>query len=372
MCYNIFMTDIIFSPGKIASLTLSNRLVRSATAERMADGDGRPLPKLLDCYRKLVGGGVGLIITGHMYVHPTGKAHPEMTGVYDDSLLDGLAGVTRAVHQEGGKIAAQINHGGLQASEAENPMAPSVMEQPTLKQPAREMTAGDIQEMAQAYGQAARRVKEAGFDAVEIHAAHGYLISQFLSPLTNHRTDEWGGDLEGRMRFLREVSRCVRQQVGNEYPVLIKLGMMDHTKGGLTSEEGARVAAALEGMGINGLEISGGMGAMRVDNIRPGIRTEAQEAYFLPLAKLARPATRLPILLVGGFRSRTVMERVLESGKADFISLCRPLICEPDFPNRLRHRLQERSSCISANHCWAEKEGDGIACKCPLKKAEKR
>ena len=364
--------DLLFSPGKIGTLTLPNRLVRSATAERLALPDGRPKPKLRALYQELARGGVGLIITGHLYVHPGGKAHPEMTGVYADDLIPDLAKLTEAVHREGGRIVAQINHGGMQCSSetVEQTSAPSDVGAPLVKRPAREMTRDEIELTIEAYAQAARRVKEAGFDGVQIHAAHGYLIGQFLSPLVNRRTDEWGGDLQGRMRFLRAVCRAVREQVGPHYPMLIKLGLVDGVEGGLTPSESMRIVGELQGMDLDALEISGGIG--RGDfNIRKGIRSAEQEAYFRPLAHQARQATRLPILLVGGMRSKAVMEDVLASGDADFISLCRPLICEPDFPNRLRLGQQERSACISANLCWAEKPGVGIACKCPIE-LEKR
>jgi len=358
----------LFTPGNIGALSLPNRLVRSATAERMADADGRPRAQLQALYRELARGGVGLIITGHMYVHPSGKAHPEMAGAYSDDLIPDLEKLAQAVHQRGGLVAVQINHGGMQCSKetVAETVAPSRADFPFLERPAREMTVGEIETAIDAFGQAARRVCEAGFDGVQIHAAHGYLVSQFLSPYVNRRTDEWGGDLEGRTRFLRAVCRAVREQVGADYPVFAKLGMKDGLEGGLTVEEGARVAAALEEMGLDAVEISGGIGGPRSSSVRKGINSEEDEAYFRPLARRARPATRLPLILVGGFRSRSVMEDVLASGDSDFISLCRPLICEPDFPNRLRDGSQERSACISANRCWAEKMGEGIACKCPL------
>lgn len=358
----------LFTPGKIGSLNLPNRLVRSATAERMADaGDGRPRPQLKDLYRELTKGGVGLIITGHMYIHPSGKAHPEMTGIYSDDLIPGLAELASTVHQEGGKVVVQINHGGMQCDRetVPDPMAPSTMDATSLNRAAREMTTAEINDIIQAFGQAARRVKMAGFDGVQIHAAHGYLNSQFLSPFSNRRTDDWGGNQTKRLRFLREVCGAVRERVGRDYPVLIKLGMMDGIESGLSPEDGVQVVAALEEMELDGVEISGGIGGARALNVRKGIRSEDREAYFLPLARKARPATRLPILLVGGMRSRKVMERVLGDGDADFISLCRPLITEPDFPNRMHMGLQEKSGCLSSDNCWAENEGEGISCKCP-------
>jgi len=358
---------LLFTPYQIGSLETPNRLVRSATAERMADADGRPLPPLRELYEELVRGGVGLIITGHMYVDPNGKAHDEMTGVYTDELIPDLAALAGAVHELGGRIVPQINHGGMNSKTdaVPEPMAPSAIHESFLERPAREMTPLEIDGAIQAFAEAARRCQEAGFHGVQIHAAHGYLISQFLSPFVNRRTDRWGGSPERRMRFLREVCHAVREQVGGEYPVLIKLGMMDGVEGGLSPAEGAAVAGALEGMGIDGVEISGGVCSKKNINVRKGIRTEAREAYFAPLARKAREHTDLPIILVGGFRSRGVMERVLAHGTADYVSLCRPLISEPDLPRQLELGLKEKSRCLSANNCWARKAGEGIGCKCP-------
>lgn len=363
--------DKLFTPFTFGSLTIPNRLVRSATAERMAEPDGAIPQKMLDFYRRLAQGGVGLIITGHMFVHPTGKAHPEMTGVYDDILLDGLSRLAEAVHAEGGLVAAQINHAGLKADPemVAIPLAPSAVADERLSsRTPRALRVDEIEMLLDAFGQAARRVQEAGFDAVQIHSAHGYLGSQFLSPAANQRTDEWGGSLENRMHFLRRVAREVRAQVGRDYPVFTKLGMQDGFAGGLTLEDGLRVAASLKGMGIDAAELSSGFGSKTLVSSRKGVRKPEEEAYFLPFAKAVREVTDLPLMLVGGFRSRPVMERVLADGDADFISMCRPLINDPDFPNKLRAGELERSGCISANNCWAKEMEEGIACKCPLEK----
>jgi 2,4-dienoyl-CoA reductase-like NADH-dependent reductase (Old Yellow Enzyme family) len=361
------MTGILFSPYNIGSLELPNRFVRSATAERMADADGRPFKHMQKLYEELALGGVGLIITGHMYVHPTGKAHPEMTGIYSDELIPDLAILADVVHKHGGKVAVQINHGGIQCSEdsVSETIAPSPIRMKSSSRRARGMHEEEILQMVQAYGDAARRVKLAGFDAVQIHGAHGYLISQFLSPYVNKRTDQWGGNLENRMRFLREVAKTVRDEVGPDFPVFIKLGMMDGIEGGLSVEDGIQVAGSLEDMGIEALEISGGIGGKKVVNTKKGIRKPSEEAYFRHLAEKARPVTQIPILLVGGLRSRPIMESILESKIADFISLCRPLITEPDLPNLMKQGLKEKSRCLSANNCWPKADGLGIACKCP-------
>jgi 2,4-dienoyl-CoA reductase-like NADH-dependent reductase (Old Yellow Enzyme family) len=363
--------SLLFTPGKIGTLEIPNRLIRSATAERMADEAGYPRQQYYDLYRELAAGGVGLIITGHMYVHPSGKCHPEMTGIYSDNQVPGLAKLAQVIHAEGGKVVAQINHGGMQcAKEAvEGTMAPSAINDEFLEQPAREMTPDEIDMLIAAYAQAARRVKEAGFDGVQLHGAHGYLINQFISPYVNHRTDEWGGDIEGRTHFLRDVTRTVREQVGNAFPVLIKFGMQDGVEGGLTADASAQVIALMKEMGLDGIEISGGL---RAPNAKKGIRHPEDEAYFRPLAQKARPNTNLPLALVGGMRTRGVMEAVLASGDADIISMCRPLISEPHFPQLLLDGIKDKSRCISSNNCWAENPGVGIGCKCPLDKLEER
>lgn len=363
---------MLFDPATIGTLELPNRLIRSATAERMAYPHGRPKPPLGDLYRELSLGGVGLIIAGHMYVHPSGKAHPEMTGIHADALIPPLAELTAAVHETGGHVAAQINHGGMQCSveTVSEPVAPSAIDAPFLSRPARELTSDEIPVLIDAYATAARRALQAGFDGVQLHAAHGYLISQFLSPFTNRRTDEWGGDFERRLRFLGAVTDAVRGQVGADYPVFVKLGMVDGVDGGLTPRDGARVAAALADMGLDAIEISGGIGGGASLKTRGGIRSDSDEAYFRPLGRRAREVTALPIALVGGIRSLHVMVDVVQSGDADFISLCRPLIREPDLPRRLQQGLQKRASCISGNRCWPDEPGEGIACKCPPRPPE--
>ncbi len=362
----------LFTPSTIGTLELPNRLIRSATAESMADVDGHPIEKLIALYQQLVRGGVGLIITGHMNVHPSGRAHPNMTGIYEDDHIAGLKNLVDAVHRSGGKVAVQINHAGMHArgEGIEERIAPSKIEGDFVKHTPREMTIEEIDLIIDAFAQAARRAKESGFDAVQVHAAHSYLVGQFLSPLSNKRTDVWGGNLKNRMRFLKEVSVAVREQVGPDYPLLIKFGMMDGMENGLTLDEGLTVVGALEDMGYDGIELSGGFGGKKLSNVRKGVRNESEEAYFIEFATKAKQVTDLPIILVGGFRSRSVMDAVLERGDADFISLCRPLINDPDFPNKLRSGELTRSECLSANNCWAKEVGDGIACKCPIEKVK--
>jgi len=357
---------LLFTKGRIGSLQLKNRIVRSATAERMADNvTGRPLPQLVKLWVDLAHGGTGLIITGHMYVHPSGKCHPEMTGIHTDSLVPDLEKAVQAVHAAGGKIAAQINHGGMQCSReaVDGTIAPSAISDDILPQPAREMTEAEIESLINAYAQSARRALEAGFDAVQLHGAHGYLISQFNSPYVNQRQDQWGGSLENRSRFLKEIASAVRAQVGPDYPVFIKFGMQDGVEGGLTAEEGAQLVALMGEMNLDAIEISGGV---RSNASRKGIRSADREAYYAPLARLARQHTILPLILVGGMRTKSVMESTLEAQTADFIAMCRPLINEPNLPNLMVAGEVVKSSCISSNNCWPKNDGEGIACKCPI------
>lgn len=360
----------LFTEGKIGNLVVSNRLVRSATAERMADSEGYVTARLIDFYRDLARGGVGLIISGHMFVEPEGKCSPRMTAVYDNRFVPGLKNLAEAVHKEGGKAVVQINHGGAgcSAEVVSQALSPSDISQGLYPRPARAMTEEEIRRIIKAFGLSAGRVKEAGFDGVQIHAAHGYLVNQFLSPLANQRKDRWGGSLEKRMSFLKGVAASVRDSVGPEYPVLIKLGIADGRDGGLSLQEGLKVVEALEGMGIDGVEISCGIGGERFTSSPPRIVAGENEGTFLPMAREARKVTSLPILLVGGFRSSKFMEETLEEGAADYISLSRPLICEPDLPLKLKKGIQDKALCISGNNCWEKKPGDGIGCKCKIER----
>lgn len=364
----------LFSPVRIGRLALPNRLVRSATAECLATEPlGRATPALADLFRDLAAGGVGLIVSGHAYVAPEGKAHPEMLSAHCDQMIPGLQTLAQAAHDAGGRVALQINHGGRQCNPACTPerLAPSAVPLPSQSNcPPREMTQAEVIAAAEAFGQAARRAKEAGFDAVQIHAAHGYLIGQFLSPHTNRRRDGWGGDLEGRLRFLAAVCEAVRGQVGREYPVFIKLGMADNLErvpDGLTPEDGAQIVGHLADLGLDAVEVSGGYGGGQRDfNTRLGVGKKAPEAYFRELARRARAATTLPVILVGGMRSRGVMEEVLASGDADMVALCRPFISEPDLPLRLQRGETKASRCISGGRCQPKQLGQGITCRCEV------
>jgi 2,4-dienoyl-CoA reductase-like NADH-dependent reductase (Old Yellow Enzyme family) len=351
----------LFETASIGTLELPNRFVRSATAEYLSDEHGRPLPELAEMYRALAEGGVGLIVTGHAYVHRGGRCRVQMSGVHDDALIPDWSAVTAAVHEAGGRIAMQINHGGRKCDPAavDGPLvAPSPI--PLSKESPRPQEPGkrEIENLIRAFADAAGRAQAAGFDAVQIHGAHGYLINSFNSPASNWRRDAWGGTMPRRVRFLEEVAAAVRDVVGDDYPVFVKLGVVDFCRDGLTEDDGVEIIRHLADMGLDAVEISGGIGE---GSVRKGINSPNKEAYFLPIARKARYVTDLPIVLVGGLRSREVMERVLDEGAADFISLSRPLIREPDLPNRMRDG-QGAATCISCSQCWPQEGELGISC----------
>lgn len=253
----------LFRPGSIGGLELPNRFMHSATCENMATPTGEVTDLLVERCRRLARGGAGLIITGHMYVHPSGKAHAFQTGIYTDVLIPGLRRLVEEVHGEGGRIVFQISHAGRQTTRklaASRPMGPSdYRRDPLFLVKPRPMTEEDILSVICAFREAARRAVEAGADGLQIHAAHGYLVNQFLSPFFNRRDDDWGGDDERRFRFLQEIIRAVREVLPPERPLLVKLNADDCTpREGITPSLAARYTGWMSGMGVDAVEISRG------------------------------------------------------------------------------------------------------------------
>jgi 2,4-dienoyl-CoA reductase-like NADH-dependent reductase (Old Yellow Enzyme family) len=356
----------LFEPSKINGMTLHNRFVRSATWEAMAADDGACTAPLVECVRRLSEGNVGLIITSHAYVLRNGQAGPRQLGIYDDRLLDGLREMARAVHRHGSPIAVQLAHAGFFAfakATGEPPMAPSVVEG-ISKGERREMSKADIEAVAAAFGRAAGRAKEAGFDAVQIHSAHGYLLSQFLSPVFNKRTDAYGGSLENRARALMQVLASVRAAVGPDYPVLVKMNSQDFTEGGLTVEDSVAAGLMLQERGIDAIELSGGtfLSGRNIPS-RVGITSEEKEAYFKDAARAFKARVSVPLILVGGIRSPQVAERLFGEGIADYFSMSRPFIREPALVKRWESGDLRKAACLSDNLCFEPaRAGQGIYC----------
>jgi len=356
----------LFDTTMINGMELRNRFIRSATWEGMCDENGRPTKRLSECYRALARGRVGLIITGYAYVRPDGKQMVGSIGAYTDDLAPEMKEVTAAVHEEGGKVCLQLVHCGGQArpQAGGRNIAPSAVEAAQYGSIPAEMSREDIEDVIRAFGEAARRGKAWGFDAVQLHAAHGYLINQFLSPHTNLRTDAYGGSAQKRMRFLLDVYRSVRSVVGPHYPVLVKLTGSDFLPNGLTSDDAIGIAAAIAAEGVDAIEVSGGTPASGEQvPVRLKIERLEQEAYNLPLAKKIKTAVNCPIMVVGGFRSFSVVKDVIDGSHADYVSLARPFIREPGLVKRWQEGDLARARCISCNGCFRPgmREG-GIAC----------
>jgi 2,4-dienoyl-CoA reductase-like NADH-dependent reductase (Old Yellow Enzyme family) len=269
------------------------------------------------------------------------------------------------VHELDGIIAIQLTHGGRQSFPillgGNTPLAPSAVYDTSTKIMPRAMTDTEIWEIVDAFGEAARRSRIAGFDAVQIHGAHGYLVSEFLSPYTNRRDDYWGGDEVRRFHFVEEVYKAVRREVGEDYPVLIKMNADDLLEGGLRIEETARIARRLQEQGIDAVEVSGGMYESGGKTAQSDILTPGEEAYFRSAGGVFKKNLNIPVMLVGGMRSKAVMEDVLLKGETDLISLSRPLIREPDLPNKLREG-KEAADCISCNGCMEFEKLDVVEC----------
>lgn len=364
----------LFEGTTINGMSLTNRFVRSATWEGLADKHGAVTPRLKEMMVDLARGEVGLIITGYAFVSPEGQSSPRQLAVSDDRFLPKLRDMVRAVHAVGGKIPLQVVHGGCAANPALTglePVGPSAVEKDG-KPICRMLAKGEIAGIVSAFARAADLAKQAGFDAVQIHAAHGFLLSQFLSPALNKRTDEYGGEPENWARLVLEVVRSVRETVGPAYPVLIKMNSEDFLPGGMSSAEAVVVSGWLQKASIDAIEFSGGTmnSPKEFVPVRSGsLKTHEQEVYYRQAAKLYKQKVTVPLILVGGIRSYEVAEELVRDGTADYISLSRPLICEPALIKRWREGDRRKSDCLSDNACFAPAlNGEGIYCVTLAKK----
>lgn len=344
---------------------MKNRLVRSATYEKRADVDGFVTEELVSFYRELAKGGVGLIITGNALVHVSGASAPGMICVHNDHYMGKLKRLSDAVHKKDGKVVMQLSHGGRQCFPmllgGAQPIAPSEVVDPSTRVTPRAMTGEEIWTIIEAFGTAAGRAMMSGFDGVQIHGAHGYLVSEFLSPHTNRRDDYWGGDEERRFHFVEEVFKAVRKEVGKQYPVMIKINADDYLEGGLRPPEALRVVKRLEEMGLDAVEVSGGMYESAPKTAQPKILEPGQEAYFRENSRLFKEGLNVPVILVGGIRSRATAEDVLQKGDADLAAVSRPLIREPDLPKKFMEG-KEKADCISCNGCMRFTKIDVVKC----------
>jgi 2,4-dienoyl-CoA reductase-like NADH-dependent reductase (Old Yellow Enzyme family) len=348
-------------------MTVANRFVRSATWDGMADKEGFPTKEIDALLVELARGKVGIIISGHTYINQDGQAGPGQLGVYSDRHIGGFSRMTEAIHNVDGKIVLQLAHAGCHADPlltGLEPLGPSVMkdEQGPF---CRAMTEQEINRIVADFGHAAIRAREAGFDGIQLHAAHSYLMSQFLSPFYNRREDDYGGNVENRARIVLEVLSKVRSEVGDDYPVMIKMNSEDFVDGGFSIDEMLQTSAMLEKAGIDVIELSGGTrysgkyGSVRQDTPQ----TIEEEVYYLQAAQRYKEYIRVPLMLVGGIRSYEVAERLATESVADYISLSRPFIREPHLIERWEAGDRRKASCIYCNLCMkAAREEHSLYC----------
>ena len=353
----------------LGGLRLKNRFVRSATWEGLAADDGSCTTELVNVIADLARGEIGLIISSHAYVSPAGQAGPRQIAICDDRFVDGIKKMVKAAHDPGSRIILQLAHAGIQATTSlthREAVGPSELKKAVGKR-GRAMTTEEIAQTVDAFANGARRAKEAGFDGVQIHAAHGYLLSQFLSPHFNQRTDEYGGSVQNRARIVLEILERVKALAGDDYPVLIKMNSEDFLDDGFTVAEMLEVAARLEAAGIDGIELSGGVidPACHYIPVREGTPlTEEEEAYYRQAARRYKERIGVPLILVGGIRSYTVSQELIEDGCADYIALSRPLIREPNLVARWKYGDTGKSECGSCNACFGPiRRGDGFYCE---------
>lgn len=384
-------TSKLFTEASIGPITLRNRTIRSAAFESMCPGNA-PSQQLLDYHRSVAAGGVGMTTVAYAAVAQSGLSFDRQLWMRKE-IVPGLRKLTDSVHKEGAAASIQLGHCGNMSHKkicGETPVGASSgfnLYSPTF---VRGLRRDELRVMAKAYGNAVRLARESGFDAVEIHAGHGYLISQFLSPYTNHRKDEYGGSLDNRMRFMDEVVAEVMKAAGNDMAVLVKMNMRDGFKGGMDIEESLQVAHRLVNDGAQALVLSGGFvskapmyvmrGAMPIKAmthymdcwwLKWGVRMVGhlmipsvpfKEAYFLDDAMLFRKEIKnIPLVYVGGLISREKIEDVLDKG-FEFVQMGRALLNEPGFVNRMKLDVDARCTCKHSNYCIARMYSIDMAC----------
>ncbi len=362
----------LFDLTTINHLELSNRFIRSATWEALASFDGAVTPALIESTVALARGGVGLIITGHAYVRREGQAGPNQLGAYSDNLIPGLKEMTEAVHAAGGKIIMQLAHAGRFAPGqlTGQPALVVSLTEDLSNTSIWELTIEDIRDLVVAYAEAAGRANAAGFDGVQVHSAHGYLLSQFLSPAFNQRRDEYGGSIDNRSRIHMDIIQAMRRTVGYDYPILVKLNCQDFIENGLNLDDSLQVAHKLADAGVDAIELSGGV--IRTGKLEPsrtGINSIEKEAYFRNEVRAFKREIHIPLILVGGIRSYELAEELVRNGEADYISLSRPLIMEPGLINRWASGDHGKALCKSDNACLESgRKGNGVICPVKLEK----
>lgn len=391
----------LFDPLRLGPIRARGRVFKAATSETLAHEDGRVSDALLAFYEPIARAGTPLIISGYLYVCEQGKAHPRQAGIDDDRKIPALRELAELIHRGGALAIAQINHAGRQIGGATHAVSASDLREPLMGTKPRALRGDELPAIVEAYAAAAGRAAEAGFDGVEIHCAHGYLLSQFLTPHTNRRTDEYGGTLENRMRLVLEVVRAVRARVGDGVAVLAKINGTDALplRRGASTDDQVRVARAMQEEGLDAIEISRGhyesgpgmvaghFGGFVGSQVREGGGRKlplwrraaglvaaplveqtlnrlwpAREGFNLEQAEQFRAAIRIPVICVGGFHTRSGIEHAIGTGRCDAVSIARAMIADPYLYRHLREADPEAPVCGFCNGCIARAGGRPIDC----------
>ncbi len=325
----------LFDPIVIKELKLKNRLVMAPMATNMATDEGEVTDRHLNHYTTRAKGGVGLIILEHNYVLRSGRLSLRQMGLYDDKLIPGLRRLVEAIHSCGSKVAVQITHAGAKTNSSitgEQPVSPSRIIPPNGVETPRQLSVAEIESIVNAFREAAHRALEAGCDAVELHGAHGFLLGQFVSPYTNKRDDEYGGNIEKRLRFPTEVIGAVKAVLQGKIPIFYRFGADDMVGGGLTAAEGKKVAPYLEDAGVDVLDISGGLGGGGSDWF-------SEQGYFIPLARGIKGVVNIPVIGVGNITGPEFADQIVREGRVDMVALGRKLLSDPEFPKEAARKL---------------------------------
>jgi 2,4-dienoyl-CoA reductase-like NADH-dependent reductase (Old Yellow Enzyme family) len=371
--------ETLFSPGKIGNVQIKNRIVRSATFMRSSEKYGFVSDKLIRIYDELARGGSGLIISGFTAVDPGGTASPYQACLYDDSFIPGQKKLVEKVHEYPNvKFAAQIAHTGRQGYHPKfHPVAPSPIPFKLTGLTPREIQSKEIKDYIKKFVDAGYRAYTSGYDLVQLHAAHGYFLSNFLSPFTNRRTDSYGGSSQNRVRILIDIYDGLRDKIGKNFPIIVKLQVEDFIPNGLTLEEGVVYAKILSEIGFDAIEPSGGGGDVQTQSKKPypslRCKTPEEENYFLPHAVKIKPLLKnCKLILMGGIKNPIFAEKIINENIADFISMSRPLIYEPDLPNRWKRGDLSPAKCISCNGCYMTMRNGPVYCITRSKNKKKK
>ena len=355
----------VFEPMKINHMELKNRMVVSAMVTNYCTPDGMATEKYIAYHEHKAKGGWGLIITEDYAVNPTAGGFVKLPGLWEDGQIASHKVLTDRVHAAGAKIAAQIYHAGRETSSAitgEQPVGPSALKDPTMPETPRELSVEEIHQLVEDFGDCARRAKEAGFDAVEVHGAHGYLVGAFASPFSNKRSDEYGGTIRNRARFGMEIIRNIKEKCGEDYPVIYRISAVEYVPGGLEIEESKVLAKLMEEAGADCIHCSQGVYATTHVIIPPSVVPRA--AYIENAAEMKK-VVKIPVIAVGRINDVEVAESVLEAGKADLVTMARASLADPDMPNKVKEgRKDEVIRCIGCLQGCTGENGKGNCVRC--------